>query len=111
MLQISILSLYNEEPDLLPPIIGFPLRPMRIRCVQCRLPSLNICVFGPDPPRPLEDFPEQIQPAVYRYAHISRDEVVMIEFLRLAGKRVEAIEENNYAEEGEGEPGAVGLEA
>lgn len=109
MQQISIPSLCNKEPDLLPPVMGFALRPMRIRCVQCRLPSLNICFFGLDPPRSPEDLPEQIQPAIYRYAYIRRDEVVVIEFLCFTGKSVEAIEQHNYREEGEREPSAVGL--
>ena len=104
-------SLCNKEPDLLPPIVGFSLWPMPIGCVQCRLPSLNICFFGPDPPRPFEDLPEQIQHAIYRYAHIGGDEVVVIEFLGLAGKRIEAVEQNNYAKETKGEPGGVGLKA
>lgn len=111
MQQISIPSLCNKEPDLFPPVIGLSLRPMRIRCVQCRLPGLNICFFGLDPPRPLEDLPEQIQPAIYRYAHIGRDEVIVIECLCFTGKCVEAIEKRDHGEEAEREPSAVGLEA
>lgn len=111
MQQISIPSLCNKEPDLLPQIVGFSLRPMRIRCVECRLPSLNICFFGLYPPRPLEDLPEQIQHDVNRYAYIGGNEIVVIKFLRLAGKCVESIEHKNDTEKAEGKPGGVGLEA
>lgn len=108
---ISISSLCNKEPNLFPPTIGFSLRPMAIRCVQCCLPSLNICFFRFDPPRALKDLPEQVQRAIHRYAHIFGDDVVAIEFLCLAGERVEAIEQNNHGEEAEGERGGVGLVA
>ena len=104
-------KLCDKEPNLLPPIISFSLWPMRIRCIQCRLPSLNVCFSGLDPPRPLEDLPEQIQPAIYRYAHIGCDEVIVIELLCLAGESVEAIEKKDNGEEAEGEPGGIGLEA
>ena len=104
-------SLCNEEPDLLPPIVGFSLRPMLIRCVQSRLPSLNVRFFGSHPPRPLEELPEHIQPNIYRYANIGRDEVVTVKFFGLAWKGVEAIEQDNYGEKGEGKPGSVRLEA
>ena len=111
MRQISIASLCNIEPDLLQPTVGLSLRPMRICCVQCRFPSLNICFFGLHPTRPPEDLPEQIQPAIYNYAHIGRDEVFVIEFFCFTGKRVEAVEQKDYSEEDEGEPSTVGLEA
>ena len=101
MQQIFIPGLCNKVPDLLPPIIGFSLRPMRIRCIECRLPSLNVCFFGLYPPRPLEDLPEQIQRDINRYAYIGGNEIVVIKFLCLAGKRVEAIEYKNEREETE----------
>ena len=84
---------------------------MPIRCVQCRLPSLNIGLLGLDPPCPLEYLPEKIQPAIYRYTDIGCDEAVAIKFLCLARKRGEAIEQNNDREEAEGGPGCVRLEA
>ena len=111
MQQIILPSLCNKEPDLLPPIVSFSFWPMRIRCIECRLPSLNICFFGPYPPRPLEELPEQIQHEIYRYTYIGSDEIVVIKLLCLARKRVEAIEQKNDTEEAEGEPGGVGLEA
>ena len=91
MQQISIPDLCNKVPDLLPPIIRFSRRPMRICCVECRLPSLNVCFFGLYPLRPLEDLPEQIQHDIYRYAYIAGDEIVVIKFFCFAGKRIEAI--------------------
>lgn len=84
---------------------------MRICCVECRLPGCNICFFGLNPPRSLEDFPEQIQTQIYRYAYICSDEVTVIEGLCLAGECVEAAEQNDYAEEAEREPGTIRLEA
>lgn len=84
---------------------------MPIRCVQYRLPRLNIGLFGLDPPCPFENLPEKIKPAVYRYTNIGCDEAVAIKFLCLARKRVEAIEQSNNGEEAEGEPGCVRLEA
>ena len=104
-------KLCDKEPNLLPPIISFSLWPMRIRCIQGRLPSLNVCFSGLDPPRPLEELPEKIQPAIYRYTHIGCDEVIVIELLCLAGESVEAIEKKDDGEEAEGEPGGIGLEA
>lgn len=111
MQQISIPSLCNKVPDLLPPVVSFSRWPMRIRCIECRLPSLDVCFFGLYPARPLEDLPEQIQHDIDRYAHIGGNEIVVVKFLCLAGKRVEAIEHENDCEEGQGEPGGVGLEA
>lgn len=108
---IFIPSLRNEEPYFLPPIIGFPFWPLRIRCVQCRLPSMNIGFLGLDPPCPLEHLPKKIQRAIHGYTNVSCDEVVAIKLLCLARKRVEAIEKDDYDEEAEGEPGAVRLEA
>ena len=102
--------LCNEEPDLLPPITSFSFRPMSIRCVQRRLPSLNICFRGLDPPCPLEDLPEQIQSAIHRYTDIGCDEVITIKLLGLARKSVKATEQKDYAEEAEGEPGGIRLE-
>lgn len=84
---------------------------MPIRCVQCCLSGLYIGFFGLDPPCPLQYFPEEIEPAVHRYTNIDCDEVVAIESLCLTRKRVEAIEQNNYGEEAEAEPGGVRLEA
>ena len=72
---------------------------------------MNVGFFGLDPPCPLENLPEQIQPAIYRYTDVGRDEVVAIEFLRLARKCVEATEQDNYRKETEAEPGGVRLEA
>ena len=108
---ILIPSLCNEEPYFLPPIFGSSLWPLRIRCVQCRLPSMNIGFFRLDPPCPLEHLPEKIQRAIHRYTNVGCDEVVAIKLLCLAWKCVEAIEKNDYDEEAEGEPGAVRLEA
>ena len=108
---IFIPNLCNEEPYFLPPIIGFSLWPLRIRCIQCRLPSINIGFFGLDPPCPLEHLPEKIEHAIHRYTNVGCDEVVAIKLLCLARKCVEAIEKNNYDEEAKGEPGAVRLEA
>ena len=107
----SIFSLCNKEPYFLPPIVGFSLWPLRIRCVQRRLPSTNIGFFGLDPPCPLEHLPKEIQRAIRKYANVGCDEVVAIKLLCLARKCVEAIEKNNYDEEAKGEPGAVRLEA
>lgn len=84
---------------------------MPIRCVQCCLSGLYISFFSLDPPCPLEYFPEDIEPAIHRYTNIDCDEVVAIESLFLAWKRVEAIEQNNYGEEAEAEPGGIRLEA
>ena len=89
--------------------MSYSFRPMPIRGVECRLPSVNVCFFGPDPPRSLEDLPEQIQPAINRYAQIGGDEVFVIEFLCLAGKCIKAMEQEDDAEEAEGEPGGIGL--
>ena len=108
---IFIPSLSNEEPYFLPPIFGFSLWPLRIRCVQCRLPSMYIGFFRLDPPCPLEHLPENIQRAIHWYTNVGCNEVVAIKLLCLARKCVEAIEENDYDEEAEGEPGAVRLEA
>ena len=72
---------------------------------------MNVGFFGLDPPCPLENLPEQIQPAIYGYTDIGRDEVVAIEFLRLARECVEAAEQDDYCEETEAEPGGVRLEA
>ena len=104
-------NLCNEEPYSLPPIIGFSLWPLRIRCVQCSLPSMNIGFLGLDPPCPLEHLPEKIQRAIHRYTNVGCDEVIAIKFLCLARKCVEAIEKDNDDEEAEGEPGAVWLKA
>ena len=82
---------------------------MSIRYVQCRLPSLYICFFRFDPTCALEDLPENKQHTIHNQARICSDEVVAIEFLCLAGKRVEAIKHKNHGEETEGEPGGVGL--
>lgn len=101
IMQNSNHSLYEEEPDLLPPVFGFSLGPMCICCVQCRLACLNICFFGLDPSRPLEDFPEYIQPKIYRYAHIGSNEVTGIEFLCFTGECVKAAEQNNDGEKAE----------
>ena len=72
---------------------------------------MNIGFFGLDPPCPLKHLPENIQRAIHRYTNVGCDEVVAIKLLRLARKCVKAIEKNDYDEEAEGEPGAVGLEA
>ncbi len=84
---------------------------MPIRCVHCRLPSLNICFLRLDPPGPLEYLPEQIQHAIYGYTNIGCDEVVVIEFLCLARECVETIKKENDGEKTEREPGGVRLEA
>ena len=102
-------SLCNVVPDLLPPIIGYPFRPLSIRYVQCRLPSLYICFFRFDPPCALEDLPENKEHSIHSQARICSDEVLEVKSLRLARKRIKATEHNNHGEETEGEPGGIGL--
>jgi hypothetical protein len=74
--------------------------------VQRGLSGIDICVFGPDPLRLLEDFPEEVQPKVNWNADIGRDEIIPIE----RTKSVEAIEEDDYRKENQRYPSRQGLE-
>ena len=72
---------------------------------------MDVRLGSRDPFRPLEDFPEQEQCEIDRYAHIRRDEAVHIKFLGRAGEDVEAIEHCEQREKDEAEPCRVWLES
>ena len=103
-------SLRNEKPNPLPNIPRPPLRPLRIRRIQRRLPRHNIRLLTPNPPRPLENPPKQIQPRINRNPHIRRHKPARIKPLGITGESVEAVKKSDDTKIDEGEPGGVGLE-
>ena len=79
--------------------------------IQRRLAGGDVRLRRRDPPRPLEDLPEQEQGEIDWDAYIGRDEVVHIKALRRAGEDVETVEQSDEGEEDEAEPCRVWLES
>ena len=67
---------------------------------------MNVRLSRVDPRRTLEQFPAEIQRKVNGNANVRRDEIIDVP----GAKGVEAVEDDDDAEEDEREPGRVGLE-
>ena len=103
------IPLRDPKPHLLQPIPRYPPWPMPIRRIQGRLPSMNIHLQRPKPPRPLQDLPEHKQSREDGNTNIRRDEVVGVKPFMRGGKSIEAVEEDDDGEEGEAEVSGVWL--
>lgn len=79
---------------------------MCIRRIQRRLAAENIRLSRINPLSPLEELPEHVQQEINRDPDVRRDEVVDVE----RPEDVEAIEQDDDAEEDQGGPGNIGLE-
>ena len=80
---------------------------MQIRGVKSRLAGMEIDIRRVEPLGALEDFPEEVEDEEDGDADVVGDEVVDVE---CGAEDVEAVENDDDGEEGEGRPRGVGLE-
>ena len=66
----------NPEPDPLENIPWVLLRPLRVCCIQCGLPGLDIGFGGADPFCALENLPEDIQSEIDWDTNVCSDEAI-----------------------------------